>query len=78
MPKRPSSEAGEPGVGANRGIACRSPANNGRVASGAGGEMAQSGDAVNRRTTPKVGRNEMCLLRLRQEVQAVLRRGRVN
>jgi hypothetical protein len=37
--------------------------------------MAQSGDTVNRRTVPKVGRNENVSLRLRQEAQAVLRRG---
>src|ERR1035438_935363 len=40
------SEAGEPGVGASWGNACRLVAGTGRVASGAGGKMDQQGDEV--------------------------------
>jgi hypothetical protein len=48
MPKRPSSEAGEPCIGVGAGLACRLAASTGGVASGAGREMDRSGDEVRR------------------------------
>ena len=54
------SEDGEPRASAGAGVGCRVVAGTGRVASGTGREMAGSGDAVNWRSTPKVGRNDPC------------------
>jgi hypothetical protein len=48
----------EPGAGAGARVACRPTASTGRVASGEGSEMAQSGDEVNQQSAPKVGRND--------------------